>query len=207
MKIMLDFLLLLFAISVTCSYAIGSKCIGDQQLVSLLNMKKSLVFNASSSSKLVSWNSSTDCCSWLGITCSDDGRVTGLDISSESISDGIDNSSSLFHLQHLQSLNLAGNLLGGDANLLVPTAIGQLKNLRYLNLSQNYYSGQIPVEISYLTKLLVLDISDNTRLKLKSPNINMLVRNLTELTELHLSSVQISSQGSNWGQAISSLPI
>ncbi|KAL6194058.1 hypothetical protein ACLB2K_035142 [Fragaria x ananassa] len=149
------------------------KCIGDQQLVSLLNMKKSLVFNASSSSKLVSWNSSTDCCSWLGITCSDDGRVTGLDISSESISDGIDNSSSLFHLQHLQSLNLAGNLLGGDANLLVPTAIGQLKNLR---------------------------------LKLKSPNINMLVRNLTELTELHLSSVQISSQGSNWGQAISSLP-
>lgn len=201
---MLSFLLLVFAVSVTCSSAIGSKCIEDQQ-VSLLN-KKSLVFNASSSStKLVSWNSSTDCCSWLGITCSDDGSVTGLDINNESISGGIDNSSSLFHLQHLRSLNLAHNILGGGHSRLIPSAVGQLKNLRYLNLSNSCYLGQIPIEISYLARLVILDTSDN-ELILESPNLHMLVQNLTELTELHNSRVQISSRETNWSHAISSSP-
>ncbi|ONI03890.1 hypothetical protein PRUPE_6G288800, partial [Prunus persica] len=131
------------------------QCIEGQKS-SLLQLKKSLIFDSSASSKLISWNSSTDCCSWVGVTCTS-GRVVGLDISSESVSGGIDNSSSLFDLQHLQSLNLAYNGLG--------------------------YGSQIPSA---------------------NPNLSLLIRNLLELTELHLDGVSISAQGTDWCQAISS---
>ncbi|KAK9928447.1 hypothetical protein M0R45_025583 [Rubus argutus] len=195
MKILLNFFLFLITLSISIiSPAVQSKCIPDQQL-SLLHFKKNLVFNASLSSKLIFWNSSTDCCSWGGITCSSDGRVLGLDISSESVSGGIDNSNSLFHLPKLQSLNLADNWLGNGSQS-IPSAIGELMNLRYLNLSLNVYSGQIPIEISRLTRLVVLDISYSgykEPLKLESPNLHMLVQNLTELRELYLDGVQISA--------------
>ncbi|PRQ60810.1 putative non-specific serine/threonine protein kinase [Rosa chinensis] len=156
--------------------AVQSQCIKDEQL-SLLQFKKSLVFNHST--KLVSWNASTDCCSWVGVTCSRNGRVLVLDISSEQISAGIDSSSSLFQLHFLQSLNLADNQLGAS----IPTAIGKLLNLR----------------------LVVLDLSsDYEYLKLGSPNLHRLVHNFTELRELYLDAVQISEQGNEWCRAISS---
>ncbi|KAM5560524.1 hypothetical protein ABKV19_021608 [Rosa sericea] len=191
---------------------VHSKCIPDQQQ-SLLHFKSSLLFNSSLSSKLITWNSSTDCCSWVGITCSTNGCVLGLDLSIESISGGIDNSSSLFHLQNLQSLNLADNELGNGSQS-IPSAVAQLMNLRYLNLSSNAYSGQIPIEISRLRRLAVLDISHNYFIvdpyehiyeyKLEISNLHKLVENLTELRELYLDDVQISAEGSEWCQAISS---
>ncbi|KAL6141578.1 hypothetical protein ACLB2K_059866 [Fragaria x ananassa] len=114
--------------------AVHSKCIEAEEQ-SLLNFKKNLVFDSSSSSsssKLTTWNSSTECCSWLGVTCGTNGSVVGLDISSESMSCNIDNSSSLFQFEHLQSLNLAYNDFNGS---LIPSAIGKLANLRYLNFT------------------------------------------------------------------------
>ncbi|BFG35460.1 hypothetical protein CerSpe_217340 [Prunus speciosa] len=188
--------------------SVRSRCIKDQQL-SLLHLKKSLIFNSYDSypTKVISWNSSTDCCSWLGVACSTDGRVVRLDLSGESISGGIDNSSTLFNLQHLQSLNLANNKFGYGSH--IPSAIGKLTNLRYLNLSYNGYSEQvIPIEISSLARLVILDISnmfDNDfDPKLESPNLSMLLLNLTELTELYLDGVSIPAHGTHWSIAISS---
>ncbi|PRQ42832.1 putative leucine-rich repeat-containing, plant-type, leucine-rich repeat domain, L [Rosa chinensis] len=205
MKTWLHFFLLLVTLWVSIIIIIiplvHSKCIPDQQQ-SLLDFKSNLLFNSSLSSKLISWNSSTDCCSWVGVTCSTNGRVLGIDLSSESISGGIDNSSSLFHLQNLQSLNLADNELGNGSQS-IPSAVGQLMNLRYLNLSHNAYSGQIPIEISRLTRLAVLDISQKYGF-LEILNLHKLVENLTELRELYLDDVQISAEGSEWCQAISS---
>ncbi|CAB4297857.1 unnamed protein product [Prunus armeniaca] len=157
-------------------------------------------------------------CSWAGVSCTD-GLVIGLDISDEFISGGIDNSSILFDLQHLQSLNLAHSYYIQGSQ--IPSAIGRLTNLRYLNLSFNAYFGQIPIGISHLTKLVTLDLSENffieaqsesfsfgtqsENLKLKNPNLSMLIQNLTELTELYLDDVNISSaHGAHWSQAISS---
>ncbi|XP_061999294.1 receptor-like protein 7 [Rosa rugosa] len=201
MKTLLHFFLFLITHWVSIIIpAVHSQCIEDQQL-SLLQFKKSIVFGYST--KLISWNASTDCCSWVGVTCSRNGRVLGLDLSSEHISAGIDNSSSLFHLHYLQSLNLADNLLGNYSQS-IPSAIGKLVNLRYLNLSLNHYSGQIPIEISRLRRLVVLDLSNRYGLNLGRPNLHMLVHNLTELRELYLDGVQISEQGSQWCQAISS---
>ncbi|PRQ44340.1 putative leucine-rich repeat-containing, plant-type, leucine-rich repeat domain, L [Rosa chinensis] len=221
----LRFFLFLFTTTVSNLIpAVHSNCIEAQQQ-SLLHFKQSLEFNSSESSKLITWNSSTDCCSWHGVTCSTNGHVVGLDLSSESIFCSIDNSSNLFQLQHLQSLNLADNNFNDSS---IPSAIGKLANLRYLNLSGAYFSGQIPIEVARLKRLVVLDLSmhhyswkvldlekskfgtaiqyltDLTALKLENPNLGTLIQNLTELTELNLESVKISGQGSDWCEAISS---
>ncbi|XP_048439360.1 receptor-like protein 7 [Pyrus x bretschneideri] len=160
---------------------VHSQCLQDEKLA-LLHFKQSLVFDPSTSSKLVSWNSSIDCCSWAGLSCSE-GRVVGLDISGECISGNIGNSSSLFNLQHLQSLNLADNEVGHGSQ--IPSAIGKLTDLSYLNLSNTAYSGQIPIEISHLTRLEILDLTTpyfpgNPSLNLESPNLNVLIRKFSE---------------------------
>ncbi|CAN6582907.1 unnamed protein product [Malus baccata var. baccata] len=176
-----------------------SKCNEDDQS-SLLRLKQSLNFSSSASTKLVTWNASIDCCSWVGVNCSANGYAVGLDLSEERILSGIDDSSSLFDLQHLQSLNFADN---GYHHSQIPSSIGKLANLRYLNLSHNGFLGQIPIEISLLTRLIVLDLSKNP-LILEKPNLSMLVRNLTELEVLYLDRVNISRKRSDWCQVISS---
>ncbi|XP_062005831.1 receptor-like protein 36 [Rosa rugosa] len=70
----------------------------------------------------------------------------------------IDNSSSLFQLQHLQSLNLANNYFNLAS---IPSAIGKLADLRYLNLSDAFFSGTIPSSVVSLPKLETLTLSHN----------------------------------------------
>ncbi|XP_050144526.1 receptor-like protein 6 [Malus sylvestris] len=204
MKTLQSFVLLFFfTICHNVTTGVYSQCLKDQQL-SLLHLKKNLTFiYDDADSMFVSWDSSTDCCSWVGVTCSSNGRVVGLDISSQYISGGIDSSSSLFNLQHLQSLNLADNFFVEGSR--IPSAIGKLTNLRYLNLSN--YHVKIPVEISHLTRLEVLDISQSYILsseQLEIPKFSILFQNLTELTELYLDRIDVSAEGSHWCQVISS---
>jgi Leucine-rich repeat (LRR) protein len=57
--------------------------------------------------------------------------------------------------------------------------------------------------------LVTLDLSDNYfyDLELENPNLKVFVQNLSALMELHLDSVLISAQGSEWCRALSfSLP-
>jgi Leucine-rich repeat (LRR) protein len=188
-----------FCISAVCGQRL------DNQQSLLLQLKDSLVFDRALSTKLVHWNQSVDCCSWEGVTCNE-GRVMALDLTNEAISGGLDNSSSLFSLQHLQNLSLAYNVFSDQ----IPSQFDKLLNLNYLNLSNACFCGQIPITISHLTRLVTLDLSimdcceyDHS-LKLENPNLNMLVQNLSELMELHLDGVDISTQGSEWGTALSS---
>ncbi|GLT66165.1 hypothetical protein SLA2020_385490 [Shorea laevis] len=216
MEIPLRRFLVLFTFSLCLFSNLGfvwSLCLEDQHS-SLLKLKQTLIFDPALSSKLVSWDSSIHCCSWPGVTCSGSGHVIGLDLSEESISGGIDNSSSLFNLHHLQSLSLAWNSFNGTR---IPPGLGKLVNLRHLNLSNSEFSGQIPVGITGLTRLVSLDFSiwslhvlrlenPDYVLKLEDPNLSILVRNLTRLAELHLQGVDLSEEGHNWGRALSSLP-
>ncbi|KAK1412426.1 hypothetical protein QVD17_33671 [Tagetes erecta] len=176
----------------------------------LIQLKDNLRFNSSLSTKLVSWNpNTTDCCTWRGVTCNINGQVIGLDLSSETISSGIDDSSVLFNLKNLESLNLAAN----DFHFShIPSRIGKLTGLVYMNLSYSYFSGQIPRELSQLTRLEVLDLSspfpcNGCSLKLEKPNLANLVQNLTRLTSLYLDYVNLSAQNSDWCKCLaSSLP-
>ncbi|KAH1123382.1 hypothetical protein J1N35_006542 [Gossypium stocksii] len=130
---------------------VSPQCQSDQSRL-LLQLESSFSYNYDSSGKLlpVKWNQNTDCCSWDGVSCDGGGHVIGLDLNSRSISSSIDNSSSLFRLQHLQWLNLAYN----EFKPAFPSAFDELENLSYLNLSHAGFEGQIPIEISRLTRLL-----------------------------------------------------
>ncbi|CAN1813396.1 Receptor-like protein 6 [Linum perenne] len=177
---------------------VSGQCREDQQSL-LLQLKRGLNFTVSEYSKLVEWNESTDCCEWPGISCDVGGlgRVIGLDLSFESITggEGLDDSTALFSLQYLESLDLSGNKF----NTTIPAAIGNLTNLRYLDLSYAGFFGKIPTSISELTSLTSLRLSCQDYLscwdpKLKISNLTLLVQNLTQLTELRLDGVDLSSQ-------------
>lgn len=119
----------------------------------------------------------------------EEGHVTGLDLSGDLIfHGGLENSGALFSLQYLRYLNLANN---GLFNSKIPAVIKNLKNLTYLNFSYNGIVGQIPIEISQLTRLVTLDLSSYSFsfLKLEDPNLQKLVQNLTSIKQLHLDGV------------------
>ncbi|KAF3448104.1 hypothetical protein FNV43_RR08814 [Rhamnella rubrinervis] len=178
---------------------VSAQCLSHQQSL-LLQLKDSFIFDATESTILVKWNQSSDCCSWAGINC-EEGHVTGLNLRNESISIGLDENSTLWSLIFLKTLDLSLNL---DLPL-IPSRIGNLTNMSYLNLSSSF-SGQIPKEISRLKKLRILDLSgllyESSNLRIL--NLRMLVQNLTELEELYLDFVNKSATGNEWGQALSS---
>ncbi|CAL9013550.1 unnamed protein product [Prunus brigantina] len=141
----------------------------------------------------------SDCCSWDGVECDEDfGHVVGLDLRSSCLYGSINSSNTLFRLVHLQRLDLSDNHFNFSQ---IPSRFGHdLSSLTYLNLSYSLFSGQIPSEISKLSKLSTLDLSfngpkanDSIPLKLTKGNLRSLVQNLTNIKKLHLSGVDIYS--------------
>ena len=98
------------------------------------------------------WLSNEALSAWHGVTTDADGRVTDL----------------LFY----------DNQLTGT----IPTQLGQLTELQYLNLNNNELSGTIPTELRRLTKLTGLDLGNN-RL---TGTIPTQLGQLTELRYLNL---------------------
>ncbi|GKV50338.1 hypothetical protein SLEP1_g57046 [Rubroshorea leprosula] len=141
---------ILFEINVVL---VSGQCLSDQQWF-LLQLKNRLDFNSSSSLKLVKWNQTTDCCMWEGVTCDTGGYVTDLDLSNKWIVGGIDNSSSLFNLQHLQSLNLANNHFNSD----FPSSLSKLERI---DLRDNALSGTFPTTLFEIPSLQSLVLSKN----------------------------------------------
>lgn len=177
----------------------------DSQRNILLRLKNSTNYNIYSSTKLAKWSeASFEYCDWEGVSCDKEGIVVGLSLQNEGISDGLDDESALFDLQHLESLDLSFNVF----NSLIPSRIGDLLSLKLLNLSAAGFVGQIPREMSRLTKLTILDVSNffyvNYPLKLERPSFGELVQNMSVLEELYLDNVPVSLGGSEWGRALSS---
>ncbi|CAL5394631.1 unnamed protein product [Camellia sinensis] len=197
--------LLLFLLSFS-SFSTSARhtCLEDQRF-SLLQFKTTFTITANASvlcesdshPKMVFWNESNDCCSWEGVTCDwSNGHVIGLDLSCSQLQGTIQPNTTLFHLRHLQTLNLAFN----DFNFsTISPDFGSFPSLTHLNLSCSNFTGRIPSKICHLSKLVSLDLSYlkypyySSPVRLEQHTFNMLLQNLTQLRELHLDCLNISS--------------
>ncbi|XP_066320078.1 receptor like protein 22-like [Miscanthus floridulus] len=191
------------------------------QANTLLTLKQSFSFHPNgrfpydleSTTTLPSWKPGTDCCLWEGVGCSNSSSghhvVTALDLSGFRLnSDGIH--PVLFNLTSLRMLDLSmNNFRGYD---IPSVGLERLVLLRHLNLSSSGISGQVPIGISKLTNLISLDISYRSNdiedaeddydidaisvapnYGLSVPYFLNIVANLSNLTELYLDLVSISS--------------
>ncbi|XP_061371499.1 receptor like protein 27-like [Gastrolobium bilobum] len=170
------------------SFPSHSLCSPDQSSA-LLQFKNSLTVN----SKIETWENGTDCCLWVGVTCDTiSGHVIGLDLSYSGLQGIIHPNSSLFRLSHLQTLNLSFN----DFFSQFPSQFGGFVSLMHLNLCGCLFKGEIPSQISHLSKLESLDLFGGFEgyhlLKWKETTWKRLVQNATRLRELVLDLTDMS---------------
>ncbi|TYH74410.1 hypothetical protein ES332_D05G396600v1 [Gossypium tomentosum] len=150
-------------------------CVQEHHIVPIANMD--------------SWDDGTDCCKWEGVVCDNKkGNVIGLDLSCTGLSGSLLSNSSLFSLQNLRWLNLAGNYF---RNSEIASEFGKLRSLTYLNLSDTGLTGLVPPEISLLSELVSLDLGLNFLL-VRNHDFNMLVHNLTKLENMILDGMNLS---------------
>ncbi|KAG5628560.1 hypothetical protein H5410_000277 [Solanum commersonii] len=137
------------------------------------------------------WNKSTNCCSWDGVHCDEmTGQVIELDLRCSQLRGKFHSNSSLFQLFNLKRLDLSHNDFTGS---LISPKFGEFSSLMHLDLSSSRFTGIIPSEICHLYKLHVLRFSDQYGLSVGPHNFELLLKNLTQLRELNLNSVNISS--------------
>ncbi|GMN56458.1 hypothetical protein TIFTF001_025584 [Ficus carica] len=218
-------LLLLTALTHLCMRVTSATCHVDDKS-GLLGFKSSIT--ADPSGLLASWKQGTDCCTWAGVICRANNRVTSLSLSGQPgkpnsyLSGKI--SPALTKLKFLEGLylqklrNLSGpfpDILFGLPNIKnvyikdnklsgrIPKTIGNLTRLRALSLLGNRFTGPIPGSISKLTKLTQLDLGGN----LLNGSIPPGIQNLKNLTFLGLDRNQLSGPIPNFFGAFSKLQI
>jgi len=103
-----------------------------------------------------SWDlSDCDVCSYFGITCDENGRVSRIELDENNLTGFIP--SEIGEFTNLVSLDLAENTLSGS----IPSNIGQLTTLTGLMLTANQLTGNIPPEIGNLVELSSLWLNFN----------------------------------------------
>ncbi|XP_042055852.1 probable LRR receptor-like serine/threonine-protein kinase RPK1 [Salvia splendens] len=147
---------LLFLCILSSVYAQSS----DERMA-LLGLKRSF---SDPQGILDSWNAgSSDHCSWFGVSCSSDFRVTRLEIRGNIYSShpcSIESESAMHGIRitrNCSGWSVASGTLGGRLSAV----IGKLTKLRVLSLRYNGIGGEIPSEIWGLTNLQVLDLEGN----------------------------------------------
>ncbi|KAG7599117.1 Leucine-rich repeat typical subtype [Arabidopsis suecica] len=147
------FFCLIFVLLHTLASSTLNHCRNDQR-DALLEFKDEFA----SLLELSSWNKSSDCCSWVEVTCdAKSGKVILLELPSTSLNSSLKPNSSLFKLQHLTKLSLYNCSLYGE----IPSSLGYLSRLTILDLSYNALVGQIPASIGNLSLISFLDLSNN----------------------------------------------
>ncbi|XP_034706367.1 receptor-like protein EIX1 [Vitis riparia] len=173
------------------------------------------------SGRLSSWVG-LDCCRWRGVVCSQrapqviklklrnryarspdaDGEATGAfgDYYGAAHAFGGEISHSLLDLKYLRYLDLSMNYFGG---LKIPKFIGSFKRLRYLNLSGASFGGTIPPHLGNLSSLLYLDLNSYS-LESVENDLHWL-SGLSSLRHLNLGNIDFSKAVAYWHRAVSSL--
>ncbi|CAN0880545.1 Leucine-rich repeat receptor-like serine/threonine-protein kinase BAM1 [Linum grandiflorum] len=121
----------------------------------LLTLKLSFQFPQPALSSWSATNQTTFCSSWAGVHCSR-GRVVTLDLTDFNLYGSISPPRILSRLDQLANLSLAGNNFTGTID------ISSLSNLRFVNISNNQFSGGLDSwDFSSLPSLQVLDAYNN----------------------------------------------
>ncbi|XP_031131051.1 leucine-rich repeat receptor-like serine/threonine-protein kinase BAM3 [Ipomoea triloba] len=144
---LLFFFFLVFLTSAHDSLSVSVR----RQAAILVSVKQS--FQAPDPS-LSTWNISNymELCNWTGVTCDSYNKsVVSLDVSNLNLSGPL--SPAISELQSLVNLSVAGNSLFGDLH--------NISGLRFLNISNNLFSGCLDWDFSGLVELEVLDVYDN----------------------------------------------
>ncbi|EOA32389.1 hypothetical protein CARUB_v10015659mg [Capsella rubella] len=130
--------------------------------------------------KTDSWVNNVDCCSWDGIRCDTKfGDVIDLNLSYSCLQGQLNSKSNIFRLQNIRFLDLSNNQFSGQ----ILSSLGNFSNLTTLDLSQNHFTGQIPSSLGSLFHLTYLALNQNSFV---SGGIPTSLGNLTHLTVLGL---------------------
>ncbi|XVE75219.1 hypothetical protein DITRI_Ditri12bG0078100 [Diplodiscus trichospermus] len=174
----------------------------------LMNFKSA----SDKANKLTSWNSTTDLCTWSGVSCLQN-RVSRLVLENLDLTGSFE---PLTALTQLRVLSLKQNRLSGPvpdlSNLTAlkllflshnefngefPDSVQSLFRLYRLDLSFNNFSGEIPVTVNRLTHLLTLRLEENS---FSGPVYNL---NLPNLQDFNVSGNRLSGE---IPQSLSSFP-
>ncbi|XP_060675428.1 receptor-like protein EIX2 [Ziziphus jujuba] len=167
---------------------------------------------------LSDWVGNGDCCSWTGVVCDNStGHVHELHVSSLNfdysyeyhfvMGNGLGGkiNPSLLELKHLKHLDLSRNNFKG---IRIPSFLGSIHSLIYLNLSYTAFGGVIPHELGNLSSLRYLNLGnneyENNENELKVENLQW-ISGLSSLQYLEMSEIDLS-KAYDWLQVINMLP-
>ncbi|TMW81337.1 hypothetical protein EJD97_010269, partial [Solanum chilense] len=113
----------------------------------------------------LSWNKSTDCCSWDGVYCDETtGKVIELNLTCSKLQGKFHSNSSVFQLSNLKRLDLSGNNFSGSYISPkfgpIPKPLFNLTNIGFLDLGYNYLEGPIS-DFFRFGKLRLLLLANN----------------------------------------------
>ncbi|XP_039137106.1 receptor-like protein EIX2 [Dioscorea cayenensis subsp. rotundata] len=196
-QLALLFCLLCLELAGFCNCGGGSIC-REVERKALVDFKNGL---KDPNGRLSSWIG-LDCCSWTGVHCHNyTGHVIRLDLRRYGGNGSLEGEirPSLLVLNHLRYLDLSFNYF---ENTRIPTFLGSLASLQYLNLSFAGFIGHVPHQLGNLSRLQNLDLSYNSLDMVGSHWLT----NLSSLQCLNLSDLNLS-EAKNVLKSLNTLPL
>jgi Leucine-rich repeat (LRR) protein len=130
-----------------------------------------------------SWLTSESICTWYGIVCNAENRISLLSLQRNNLYGTIP--ATINKLSQLQYLDLSLNLLFG----VIPKSIGDIKSLKTINLASNKLASPIPTSIAQLYNLEEFNLAANQVLGSIPPQLGQ----LSKLKMLNLAYNQLSN--------------